>query len=227
MTIIPIPDLLAAVSEMETSVHPDELEVTEASNEWFASHKLLSPPQWSKMLKYRYGLCGAMILPRGDKTRLRVAVDWVTILFNYDDLFDDAASHLARNESSAASATKIMLSVLTDTENFQHAPSLPIAAAFLRHATAQTGHRERRVCPSVDEFVALRRKSGAAKVLPRSSSSKVLSNQDLKTFFPFVEYVQNIVVPENASQHPIIESLRDVANDLISWSNVRNFSLDL
>ena len=60
-------------------------------------------------------------------------MDWQTLLFNYDDLFDDATSDLTHNESGAAEASKIMLSVLSDTDNFQPTPSLPVATAFHRY----------------------------------------------------------------------------------------------
>lgn len=85
------------------------------------------------MLKMEYGICAARSFSSGDKKRLRVAADWTTLLFNYDDLFDDPTSELAHNESGAAKASKIMLSVLSDTEGFQPSPSLPVAATFHRH----------------------------------------------------------------------------------------------
>lgn len=74
-----------------------------------------------------------MAYPSGDKKRLRVNIDWLTLLFNYDDLLDDATSDLTHNESGAAETSKIMLSVLTNTDNFQPTPSLPVAAAFHRY----------------------------------------------------------------------------------------------
>lgn len=36
MSILRIPDIAGAVSQMETGVHPDEVEVTQAMHEWFA-----------------------------------------------------------------------------------------------------------------------------------------------------------------------------------------------
>lgn len=84
------------------------------------------------MLKMKYGLCAAKIYPSGNKKQLRVAADWVTILFHYDDLFDDATSDLTHDESASAKATKIMLSVLSDPDSFQPTPSLPVAETFHR-----------------------------------------------------------------------------------------------
>lgn len=80
-----------------------------------------------------YGLCTARAFSDGNKEHLRVAADFSTILFNYDDLFDNSSSDLFYDENRAAEAMKIMLSVLTDTDNFQPTPRLPVAAAFHRY----------------------------------------------------------------------------------------------
>ncbi|MCJ1425307.1 hypothetical protein MMC29_003195 [Sticta canariensis] len=73
MSILRIPDIAGAVSQMKIDVHPDEVEVTQAMYEWFTSG-------------------------------------------------------LTHDESGAAEATRIMLSVLSDTDNFQPTPSLLVAA---------------------------------------------------------------------------------------------------
>lgn len=51
------------------------------------------------------------------------------LLFKYDDLLDEASSNLMRDESGATKASKIFISAIADTENFQPVPSLPIATA--------------------------------------------------------------------------------------------------
>lgn len=85
------------------------------------------------MLKMKYGLCAARVYPIGDKKRLRIAVDWIQILLNYDDDLDDSTSNLTRDESGTAKASNTMLSVLNDTDSFHPTPSLPVAAAFYRY----------------------------------------------------------------------------------------------
>lgn len=80
-----------------------------------------------------YDLAAARAYPSGDKERLRLAADWLTLLFNYDDLLDESTSDLTHNESGASEASKIMLSVLLDTDNFQPTSSLPVAATFHRY----------------------------------------------------------------------------------------------
>ncbi|MCJ1269585.1 hypothetical protein MMC22_009477 [Lobaria immixta] len=76
---------------------------------------------------------------------------------------------------------------------------------FIEYATAavkQTGIRERRTCPSVEEYIALRRCTGAVEVC-----------------FLLVEYMLEIEVPDIAWRHPIIQSLREAANDIVLWGN--------
>lgn len=150
MTILRLPDLVGPISPMETGLHPDEVEISQASSEWFGrqvtlpslahgrrliklSYDLMSQSRWNEMVKMEYGLCAARGYPSGDKKRLRLAADWITVLFNYDDLLDDSTSHLTVDEIGATAASKIMLSVFSETENFQPTPSLPVAATFHKY----------------------------------------------------------------------------------------------
>lgn len=91
---------------------------------------MMSSSKWEETLKEDYSLAGAMSYCLGKKERLRVAVDWLYIIFTYDDLLDDATSKLAFDERGATEASKIMLSVLIDPDNFKPIPSLPIATVF-------------------------------------------------------------------------------------------------
>lgn len=70
-----------------------------------------------------------MSWPLGGKESLRIGADWFILLFKYDDLLDDASSNLMRDESSATKASKIFISAIANTENFQPVQSLPIATA--------------------------------------------------------------------------------------------------
>lgn len=93
------------------------------------SYNLIPPAKWDDFVKERFGLCAAMSWPLGGKESLRIAADWLILLFKYDDLLDDASSNLMRNESSATKASKIFISAIANTENFQPVLTLPIATA--------------------------------------------------------------------------------------------------
>lgn len=43
-----------------------------------------------------------------NKKQLRVAADWVTILFNYNDLFDNSTNDLTKDKNVFAKALKII-----------------------------------------------------------------------------------------------------------------------
>ena len=82
----------------------------------------------------KYGLCAARAYPFGDRKLLHVAADQYAVLWNYDDLFDDSISDLTHDESGAAEPSRIMLSVLSDTDNFQPTPNLLVATTSHQYA---------------------------------------------------------------------------------------------
>lgn len=87
----------------------------------------MSSEKWNKITKECYGLNVAMSFPYADKERLRIANDWLTILYVYDDLFDYADSRLMNDENGAIEASKIMLSVFTEPDTFKPDARLPMA----------------------------------------------------------------------------------------------------
>lgn len=90
-------------------------------------------------------------------------------------------------------------------------------------ATEQTGIRERRTCPSVEEYIALRRETSGVKVIQDKALNFQISVQltiFLKTFYPLLEHALEIEVPDKAFHHPVIEEFLETANDIISWGNV-------
>ncbi len=89
----------------------------------------MSPAKWDELLKAKFGLATAMAWPLGDRNSLRVAMDWMLLLFNFDDLLDEASSNFMRDESGATEVSKIFISAFVDPENFEPVPSLPMATA--------------------------------------------------------------------------------------------------
>lgn len=104
--------------------------LTPESDKFIAlSYNLIPPAKWDDFVNERFGLCAAMTWPLGGKDQLRIGADWLILLFKYDDLLDHASSDLMKDERSATTASKIFISAIADTENFQPVPSLPIATA--------------------------------------------------------------------------------------------------
>lgn len=41
-----------------------------------------------------------------------------------------------------------------------------------------------------------------------------------KTSFVLIEYANNLTIPDEVMNHPVITALGEAANDLVTWSNV-------
>jgi hypothetical protein len=82
----------------------------------------------------------------------------------------------------------------------------------------QVGNRASSVCPSIEEYVALRRDTSAIKVhsliyLPRS----LLTISQVT--YACIEYCLNIDVADEAFFHPSVLALQEAGNDILSWAN--------
>lgn len=223
-----IPDILAAMDGFELRTHPDEREVTRASNEWFNSFGMMPGPLFEKFVKCEFGLMTGMSYPDTDSTRLRITADYMSILFAYDDLMDLPSSDLMHDKMSSEKAAKIMMSVLTHPHKFRPVAGLPVATAFHDFWTRfcatstpsmqkrftdatyeyvmavknQVGNRQSNVCPTIEEYVSLRRDTSAIKVT-----------------YACIEYCLNIDVPDEAFFHPTVAALQEAGNDILSWAN--------
>ncbi|KAG8812881.1 hypothetical protein FRC17_001771 [Serendipita sp. 399] len=225
---IRLPDILGAMDRFELRTHPDEREVTRASNEWFNSYNMMPPHLFEKFVKCDFGLMTGMSYPDTDATRLRITADYMAILFAYDDLMDLPSSDLMNDKIASDKAAKIMMGVLTHPHKFRPVKGLPVATAFhdfwsrfcatstpsmqkrftdttyeyVMAVKNQCGNRASEVCPTIEEYVALRRDTSAIKVT-----------------YAAVEYCLNLDVPDEAFYHPSVVALSEAGNDILSWAN--------
>ncbi|CAG7846754.1 Alpha-muurolene synthase {ECO:0000269/PubMed:19400802, ECO:0000269/PubMed:20889795}; AltName: Full=Gamma-muurolene synthase; {ECO:0000269/PubMed:19400802, ECO:0000269/PubMed:20889795}; AltName: Full=Germacrene-A synthase; {ECO:0000269/PubMed:19400802, ECO:0000269/PubMed:20889795} [Serendipita indica DSM 11827] len=225
---IRLPDILGAMDRFELRTHPDEREVTRASNEWFNSYNMMPPALFEKFVKCDFGLMTGMSYPDTDATRLRITCDYMSILFAYDDLMDLPSSDLMHDKIASDKAAKIMMGVLTHPHKFRPYAGLPVATAFHDFWTRfcatstpkmqkrftdttyeyvmavknQCGNRQSSRCPTIEEYVALRRDTSAIKVT-----------------YACIEYCLNIDVPDEAFYHPSVAALQEAGNDILSWAN--------
>lgn len=75
---------------------------------------------------------------------------------------------------------------------------------FFEAVTIQARSRTTGVIPDLEDYIPLRRDTSACK------QSWVL-----------IEYAGGFDLPDEVIEDPIVRSLEDAANDLVSWSNVR------
>ena len=79
---------------------------------------------------------------------------------------------------------------------------------FFQAVTRQAHDREIGVVPDLDSYIWLRRDTSGCKPC-----------------WALIEYAYNLRIPDEVMEHPIIVSLGEATNDLVTWSNVRPLSL--
>jgi Terpene synthase family 2, C-terminal metal binding len=72
--------------------------------------------------------------------------------------------------------------------------------------TVQAIDRKEGTIPSLESYVAERRDTSGCK-----------------PFWAFIEHANNLDIPDDVIEHPIIRNLEDAANDTIAWANVSSF----
>jgi hypothetical protein len=75
---------------------------------------------------------------------------------------------------------------------------------FFQSVAQQTQDRTQGVIPDMESYLTVRR-----------------DNSGCKPCFQLTEFAAGIDLPEEVVQHPIIQSLEEATNDLVTWSNVR------
>lgn len=74
---------------------------------------------------------------------------------------------------------------------------------FLDARHTQAIHRQDHVTPGIEGYIEIRRDSSAFKPL-----------------FDFLEYTLRVDFPNEVMEHPIVQSLKECANDFCTWGNV-------
>jgi len=74
---------------------------------------------------------------------------------------------------------------------------------FFQSVVYQTVQRSQGVIPDMESYLVIRR-----------------DNSGCKPCFQLAEFAAGIDLPNEVTQHPIIQSLEEATNDLVTWSNV-------
>ena len=74
---------------------------------------------------------------------------------------------------------------------------------FFRAITQQAADRRAGVIPDLESYIELRRDTSGCKPC-----------------WALIEYANGLNIPDDIMSHPIIETLGEAANDLVTWSNV-------
>ncbi|KAF9010031.1 isoprenoid synthase domain-containing protein [Cyathus striatus] len=165
------------------------------------------------------GLLTSMCYPDAAYPQLRVCNDFLTYLFHLDNLSDDMDNfgtsttadvvlnslyhpyifHPARVGKMTRDYYKRM--ILTASPGAQQR-FIETFDFFFQSVTQQAIDRKHSVIPDLESYIALRRDTSGCKPC-----------------WALIEYANNLDIPDEVMDHPLIRSLGEAANDLVTWSN--------
>ncbi|KZT25783.1 terpenoid synthase [Neolentinus lepideus HHB14362 ss-1] len=190
------------------------------SEEWFLRGANLKKHRRAAFLALRAGSLTSMCYPHAPYHKLRVCCDFMNYLFHLDDLMDDMKN------SSTWSLRDEVIGVLRAPDTYQSLSRVGRMTKdfWIRLRTTVTSSAERRFIKTFDAFFkavsqqALDRQRGHIPDL----ESYIIMRRDTSGCRPcwaLIEYANQLAIPDEVMDHPILVSLGDAANDLVTWSN--------
>ncbi|KIO32334.1 hypothetical protein M407DRAFT_214286 [Tulasnella calospora MUT 4182] len=218
-----LPDIID-YCPFELKVNPHFKGASAESDAWFDSFDIHKGAKYTEFHRAKFGLLTAMSYPEASYTHLRNCCDFMSWLFAFDDLTDDGG--LRENIEGSKKAAWIMMQALKYPKTFKTEFKVgETLRSFWERAceTASEGTQRRfiettqlyvdAICrqvvnrrhdeiPSIETFVKLRRDTSAVKLV-----------------FALVEYSLNLDLPDEVFEDPMIQSLEEGANDILTWAN--------
>ncbi|KAL4066991.1 isoprenoid synthase domain-containing protein [Scleroderma yunnanense] len=166
------------------------------------------------------GQLTAMCYPKAGYPQLRVTCDFITWLFHLDNLSDDM------DDRSITEVANVVMNSLHHPYTFRsnarlsrmtrdfYKRMLQTASAgacqrfietlelFFQAINKQAIDRAHNFIPDLESYIALRRDTSGCKPC-----------------WALIEYAYNLDLPDEVVNHPLICSLGEATNDLVTWSN--------
>ncbi|TFK27829.1 terpene synthase [Coprinopsis marcescibilis] len=214
-----LPDLVSDCP-FPLRVNPNCNKAARESERWLLAGANLSPPRTEKLMGLKAGELTAACYPDADLFHLRVCDDFMNYLFNLDDWLDEfdlddtygmANCCLAAmrdpvgcdTDKRAGLMTKSYFARYVSTAGFRSTERfIANMDLFFQSVVTQTRNRALGVVPDIESYIAIRR-----------------DNSGCKPCFQLAEFAAGIDLPDEIIQHPIIQSLEEASNDLVTWSN--------
>ena len=240
---VTIPDLVAHCPfPLRTSRH--RASVATASIRWLLHHGgagLSGSPTALHGLKA--GRLAAQCYPIAGAPQLRVCCDFLAYLFHLDDLSDGMDDRSTRAVADAvlnalhhphtvgegrlgrmATELRLLLPTLLPVSPIHSLP--PFHSYWRRLARTASPGTQARFIETVDLFfqaVSQQARDRALGVVPDLESYIELrrDTSGCKPCWALIEYANNLDIPDEVMQHPVVQSLGQAVNDLVTWSNVR------
>lgn len=238
-----IPDLVSHCT-FPLRFNPHCKKVGVASEAWLMNGGNLSVKKQKAFRGLKGGLLTAMCYPDCGQTELRVCCDYLIYLFHLDNISDcmdgqgtNRTADVVMNSLYHAQKYQTNSRVGKMTKEcviFCHIPIphpnryflssywrrlTPTAAAgmkqrfmstfdmFFQAVTVQAADRLSGTIPDLESYITLRRDTSGCKPC-----------------WALIEYANGLDIPDNVMEHQLIRDCGEAANDLVTWSNVRNFS---
>ncbi|KIL67171.1 hypothetical protein M378DRAFT_74452 [Amanita muscaria Koide BX008] len=222
-----LPDLVS-LCQFPLRYHPNGDEIAKESAEWLDINcPGLNLRQRDAMYGLQGGVLAAYSYTSGPKDRLRVIADYINYLFHLDNISDGM---LTRETDSLGD---VVMNALWYPENYrptqgqpedepipgkltrdiwirciQHAGPgvqkrfIETMQEFFQSITEQAKTRSENSFPDLESYIDCRRDTSACKPC-----------------WALIEYLHDVDLPDHVIEHPLLQSLGQAANDLVSWSN--------
>ncbi|KAF6745443.1 isoprenoid synthase domain-containing protein [Ephemerocybe angulata] len=195
-------------------------QITSETKRWLFKGDNLIGRARDKFHGLKAGLLTSMCYPDAAYPQLRLCNDFLTYLFHLDNLSDDMDNRGTR------SVANVVLNSLYHPRSYQSPERIgKMTRDYYRRMilTASPG-AQRRFIETFDFFFqsvtqqALDRASG---VIPDLESYIALrrDTSGCKPCWALIEYANNLDIPDEVMDHPVVRSLGEAANDLVTWSN--------
>ncbi|KAJ6588973.1 isoprenoid synthase domain-containing protein [Mycena capillaripes] len=206
-----LPDLVSHCT-FDIHISRHRKQVTTETKKWLFKGDNLQGRIRDKFHGLKAGTLTAMCYPDAGCPQLRVCNDFLTYLFHLDNLSDDM------DDRSTKTTADVVLNSLYHPHTFQSPARVgKMTRDFYKRMvlTASPGAQQRFI-ETFDFFfqsVTQQAQDRAAGVIP-DLESYIALRRDTSG-----KYANNLDIPDEVMEHPLIASLGEAANDLVTWSN--------
>jgi len=218
-TKIILPDLVSHC-DFEIHMNPNVKEASAQAKEWLFEHGKLSEHRKNAFRDLKAGELTSMCYPAADMERLRVCCDFMNYLFHVDDLSDDM------DKVGTAGIGNEVMNTLYHPYSWQPSTRLGRMTADYWKRLIKTGSpgAQQRFMSTFDQFFqaitiqAVDRLNGSIPCLEPYIAVR-RDTSGCKPCWALIEYANDLDIPDEVMEHPIIQNLDESANDLVTWSN--------
>ncbi|KZP15764.1 terpenoid synthase [Athelia psychrophila] len=218
-TKILLPDLVSHCN-FAIRVNRHRKQAASASKRWLFRGDNLSSKKRQAFHGLKAGLLTSMCYPNAGYPQLRVCCDFMNYLFHLDNLSDD----MDRNGTQTIADTVLNSLYHPTSYHSSSRVSRMTKDYWRRHLSTSSRGSQQRFVETFDFFfqaVTQQAKDRAEGTIPdlRSYIALRRDTSGCKPCWALIEYANNLHLPDHVMEHPVIRSLGEAANDLVTWSN--------